>query len=649
MSAVRRFATARQRRALWRAFDGKCAHCGAALSHDFHADHVIPWSARPTTNPHEMQPLCAPCNLKKGNRMLRGHQQEALTYANDPDCGTRFKHVLASVTPGGGKSALPVIFGDRMLKRGLAQKICWVVPRDSLRRQAEHAFLDPYFRGLLGHSREIRAAGNDINPTRGLDGYVTTYQAVACDPDLHADEFARHKYTLIIDEGHHIAKDSEWHRALQPLVDRAALVVVLSGTLSRADGQKIAFIDYEMHPNGRQVPVLENRDHLRVIRYSRKQALSEEAVLPIYFERVDGRARWLDADGEEQTIMSLAGAGAQTSGALYTALRQEYAFDLLEAMLAHWRDYVKFNPRAKFLVVAPNISLAKTYLKRCRDLGFYDVDIATSEDSDDAKLNIERLKGLKRPELQGLVTVAMAYEGLDCPPITHIACLTHIRAHEWIEQMLARATRVDRQAGAYHEQQACVWAPDDDLFSEAIAKICEEQAAMIREREDVDGPDTKQRDDEERGGAEIIPLDAASTAIRAMDMQTGKYTDAARTALLRKLASESGLGHIPVALLEAFGEAYTQHAASGEDAPTAAEAPVLTASEKEAKLRKHLDRRIKQIARGDGETIKALNIAVIKKIGKPREEMNQAELERGVRLVEEYASRAMEAQRAGAR
>lgn len=642
----RRFATPKQRRALWRAANGKCANCGCDLPSNFHCDHIVPWSASGTTNVHQMQALCPTCNTRKGNLMLRTHQQEALEYANDARCGVSVKRILASVTPGGGKSALPVIFGDRMLSRGIARKICWVVPRDSLRRQAEHAFLDTRFRRILGHNREVRAAGNDVNPTHGLDGYVTTYQAISSDPDLHAQEFACHPYVLILDEVHHVAEGSEWHRSLQRLVDRAALVIYLSGTLSRSDGQKIAFVDYEMHPNGRQVPVVENRENLWVIRYSRKQALEEQAVLPIYFERVDGRARWLDQNDEEQSVSTLSGAGSQTHGALYTALRQEYAYHLLEEMIQHWREFAKVKTRSKFLVVAPNIALAKAYLKRCRDLGLYHVDIATSEDSDDAKINIDRLKGIKKPELQGLVTVAMAYEGLDCPPITHIACLTHIRAHEWIEQMLARATRVDRASGDYHEQQACVWAPDDDLFSEAIAKICEEQASVIREREDPGGEGGK-KPDQPRETAEIIPLDAASTAIRAMDMQTGRYTDAARTELLRKLARESGLGHVPVSMLEAFGEAYSQHAtASDEPAPENPEV-MMTASEKEAALRKQLDRRIKQIARGNGEAIKSLNVAVIKRIGKPREEMNQRELQEAMRLIEAYALRATEDYRAG--
>lgn len=630
----RRFATPKQRRALWRAADGKCAHCGCDLPSNFHCDHVVPWSATGITNVHQMQALCPTCNIRKGNLMLRAHQMQAIELAEQPQFGTEVKTVLCNVTPGGGKSALPVIFADRMIKRHIAGKVCWVVPRDSLRKQAEHAFLDPFFRRMLGHGREIRATKNETDPTRGYDGYVTTYQAIGADPDLHEHEFRRHRYVLVLDEVHHVSQGSAWDRAIRPLVERAAVVILLSGTLSRSDGEKIAFVDYEMHSNGQQVPVERNTDTLRVIRYSRQMALQEEAVLPIYFERVDGRAKW-DQEGVEISVGSLKNIGAQTSQALYTALRQEYAFELLEEMLRHWREYRKFNPHSKFLVVSPTIALAKTYLKRCRELGFRDVDIAVSEESDEAKKNIDRLKGSRQPECAGLVTVAMAYEGLDVPSITHIACLTHIRAHEWIEQMLARATRVDRKAGAYGQQAAYVWAPDDDLFSEAIGRIEQEQAAMIREREATESGGSTERKASEP--APIIPLDAASTVIRAMDMQGGRAMDPEDRRMLRAALDEAGLGYMNVSQFSAAVAAYERQKASGphDEQPSA---PVKTASEREKDLRDLINTAVKQIAKGDGEIIRQINVAVSKHVDprgcKSRKHMNFDELKRAYHYLE---------------
>ena len=46
---------------------------------------------------------------------------------------TDARDILAAVTPGGGKSLLPVIAAARLIERSIVERIYWVVPRDSLR------------------------------------------------------------------------------------------------------------------------------------------------------------------------------------------------------------------------------------------------------------------------------------------------------------------------------------------------------------------------------------------------------------------------------------------------------------------------------------------------------------------------------------
>ena len=86
---------------------------------------------------------------------LRRHQEEVdrLCRAIAAGAAGSLTDILAAVTPGGGKSALPVIAAARLLgaalpgsKEPLVERVCWVVPRDTLRRQAEEAFVDPAWR-----------------------------------------------------------------------------------------------------------------------------------------------------------------------------------------------------------------------------------------------------------------------------------------------------------------------------------------------------------------------------------------------------------------------------------------------------------------------------------------------------------------------
>ncbi len=66
--ASRRFSSA-ARVALFLAGRGRCATCGAALQHGWHADHVVPHRAAGETVPANGAALCPSCNLRKGGRL----------------------------------------------------------------------------------------------------------------------------------------------------------------------------------------------------------------------------------------------------------------------------------------------------------------------------------------------------------------------------------------------------------------------------------------------------------------------------------------------------------------------------------------------------------------------------------------------------
>src|ERR1700712_5212820 len=178
--------------------------------------------------------------------MLRRHQQEILDIARRIKSGeARYKSIVAQVTPGGGKSLLPVILATELLGV-IAERICWVVPRNALQEQAEEAFSDPDFRRMLVHDYLIRVSTNETNPSRGLAGYATTYAALAADErQENLREFTERKYILVLDEPHHIAERSAYEKAVAPLVERAALTLYMSGTLERDDDRRIAFLPYK--------------------------------------------------------------------------------------------------------------------------------------------------------------------------------------------------------------------------------------------------------------------------------------------------------------------------------------------------------------------------------------------------------------------
>jgi superfamily II DNA or RNA helicase len=431
------------------------------------------------------------------------------------------KFVLCKVEPGGGKSALPGIAGKELIYKHLTEKVCWVVPRKSLQDQGERSFEDPFFREMFGHFLSVRSSTNEIDPCRGEDGIVTTYQAIGMDKaGLLQAEFAMQRFILILDEFHHVEQDGTWHKALAPLVESAEKVLLMTGTLERGDGKAIAFAPYR--DSGGDLVVDLKKPGYQVVNYDRQDALMEKAILPLVFHLSDASASWSDENGKINEVPSLSTANRKDVGpAVFTALSTGFATTLLEQSIAHWENHRKKVPHAKHLVVTANFEAAKKHTQWLRDRG-YNVEIATSHDSSAAHKAILRYK---RSEIDIIVSIAMAYEGLDVPEISHITSLTHIRSIPWIIQMLARAVRIDKMAGPYESQAGYIFAPDDMLFRKIVSRIKREQLAVVKKQKEKIKESEKEKKEPQQQGLfgsgniyGIKPRESQFTGARELDL-----------------------------------------------------------------------------------------------------------------------------------
>ena len=495
------------------------------------------------------------------SRSLRSHQKHLAGVIEAIAVGqTDARDILAAVTPGGGKSLLPVIAAARLIAAGIVERVCWVVPRDSLRLQAEEAFADPTWRTALDHSLSLRAADNAPDPSRGVAGYVTTYQGVAAAPDLHLGEFRRYRTLLVVDEAHHLPalsdtdptaaneaavtnddQASAWSHAISPLLECAAVRLLLSGTLERADGRGILWLPYRKGPRARTREIELDAPGWAVIGYSRARALQERAVLPVTFGALDGEATWRAEEGVDVGPHRLAAPypTETTRPALFTALRTGFAEALLREAFVAIRDLRARRRQerglapgetapglGKLLVVAPDQENARRYLELVR--GWIPVgqsqSVAHLATSDTPRAHESVAEFRLRPEPSVLVTVAMAYEGLDVPEVAVVAALTHIRSRPWLEQMVARATRVDPHAGPYAAQRALVFHPDDPLFQRFRIRMETEQGTLARSPK----PGRKQAPlplwlAEDLGPAKdgIVPLESNALALRFATLRPG--------------------------------------------------------------------------------------------------------------------------------
>ncbi|WP_328702602.1 DEAD/DEAH box helicase [Belnapia mucosa] len=493
---------------------------------------------------------------RPSGRALRSHQSELLAIVRAIAAGEAgdLRDILAAVTPGGGKSLLPVLAAHVLIGAGLCERVCWVVPRDSLRLQAEEAFADPAWRNALGHALSVRAAENAPgDPCRGLAGYVTTYQGIAAAPDLHLAAFRRHRYLLVVDEVHHLpALDEDeageaaaWSAPIEPLLSLSAVRLLLSGTLERADGRRILWLPYRRAAGGKREVDLA-APSWAVIGYSRARALAERAVLPVSFGALDGEAAWLgpepEGGGERPRLgphrLRAPAPDEATRPALFTALRTGFAegllrraFEATRRLRAQRRRVLGEGARGlgKLLVVAPDQAQARRYLEIIEGwLPPGQTGAAALAVSDEPGAP-EMLAAFRlTPEPSILVTVAMAYEGLDAPEVAVVAALTHIRSRPWLEQMVARATRVDPHAGPYDAQRALVYHPDDPLFARFRWRMEREQGTRAKpdrrppRQPALDLPgwlEDELAEARERHG--IIPLESNALTLRLTTLRPG--------------------------------------------------------------------------------------------------------------------------------
>lgn len=407
--------------------------------------------------------------------MLRKHQKNTDEVIRGIIAGDATNTIILKAVPGSGKSAIAPI-ASKLIDAGLADAILWVCPRKSLQDQGERNFLDPFFRNLLGHTATVRAATNDVDPCRGLSGFITTYQALGVDEaNTVLNDFQKKRYILVLDEVHHCEKDGLWAKAIAPLVELAAFKIFLTGTIQRGDGRQIAFIDYDSNADGNLVPVMTDSDTVKVIEYSRTDALQEKAIIPLQFHLHDGICEWQDEEGRDRRESLWKVGDPDAGAALYTALATEYADELLGLAYSHWIKHCYTFPGSKLLIVTASIENAKAacdFFTRKRNR----FALATSHDSANAQDAIRQFKGRG---LDILVSIAMAYEGLDVPGISHIACLTHIRSEPWISQMIGRAVRVDPRF-PYESQTGFIFAPDDPFFRKIVKAINAEQLPIAK-------------------------------------------------------------------------------------------------------------------------------------------------------------------------
>lgn len=562
-----RYFSRRQRRLLFRQYDGRCASCAAPLEDGWHADHIKPYAAGGPTTVANGQPLCPLCNLKKGSTMEfhdtfdpRPFQADVIESVID-GFDTGRAATIALGTPGTGKTLAYQAAATHLLREGLIDHIAVFVPRISLAQQCETSWLyqDRKTREIFGNHKQFDAAlcfgkirHSDARPPLTQHGavgtgFVSTYAALATAPAVFTEwaEEHRGRFLLVADEAQFCGEPDEnggGTRAgalIEELHKHAAHSLLLTGTPYRADGKQLVLAKYtDPDDSGRR----------QLIRH----------VEATYADGIDlGYLRRFEMLLHEGDITETE-VGQQWSVKYHLSSRDTNLRPVLQ-LPTTWQPMVDMvvqgvrekqilNPEYRGLISCMEKKEAETVTAYLRSRHpAMRVHIAVSADGPTAQ---QALQDFKTRPADILVTVRMAFIGYDCPEITVVGVLTHYRDKGHLMQLVGRGLRVwDREPFA--EQTCRIIAPDDPRMQDFLEQLREQQDEGVRRRElrDPGDPDSPKG----KGGTDPLTYIEATrmTTVRAVSNDAEVEDDERR--LIEAAKHELGLAD-DVTRLAAFAE-----------------------------------------------------------------------------------------------
>lgn len=509
-----------------------------------------------------------------GMHPFRAHQKELNNWFTEhiKDGVLDSNKVTLNITPGGGKSTLPSIMAMHLIPQGIVDLIVWVTPRQNLSRQAADGFQvdrGKFYDNVRGERfhcpytakwRQNRApllSESEILK-ENVRCYTTTYSAIIAakgKPGLHSWMFENYRVALVLDECHHLVNDSNGQQsgdAIAPLMDKAVFTMVMTGTPDRKDGRQIMGLEYQPGKDAASGKhLLQPCD----VEYNRSAAIGEGAKLPINFQVLDGTFAFKEddddgdaADGEE-IVLSTADDlqrrqvfkhGMNTDSEYVREAINRTCHDFLEnrqitgyhhsqliVVLSlqdhadHWQRYIQREFKLKTALAVSKNAESCAQILRFRD-GAYDA----------------------------LVTVGMAYEGLDAPAVTHMCVLRNIRSEPFLEQCFDRATRIDYDSPVSKDSQcAHIFVPSDESLQKIIGRLQNAQAQGIQELfKRSKEQDIKELNDELPDGVErVLPVSPAVEALLKGDTTATEQSVAEAKA---QLTDSSPLDQV-LAVLEA--------------------------------------------------------------------------------------------------
>ncbi len=439
--------------------------------------------------------------------------------------------VVVDVHPGSGKTTGYLAAADALVEAGIIDVVVVLAPRLNLAVQAETDWeaLRVRYDSVMG---PITQRDNRLPLLRdGAYGYVTTYQSLLANPDIHEAFCRGRRVLLVLDEAQGLGDETpeglgtRSAEAVRRLGRLARLIVVLSGTPTRGDGAPLVYARYAAPDEAGW------RELIADVRASYQDGVAGRYLRGFEAELIDGVGIWspfaaaTDAAPETLELATLRGGLARLIG------QPGYWRALVDRGVARVATLKRdLDPRLQGLIAAADQTQAKAI---CAYLAQAHPSVRVLLATQDETLAQRNLAAFRAGAADILVTCAMAHVGYDCAPIAVVVVLTTIRQEAWLRQLIARGLRV--MSGLDPDAQCChIVVPDDPQMREFVERLRGECAAGLLARPPREAGARADGEADGGGNAGVggygVGLGAYATGRRAQGLDPADDADAAELA-----------------------------------------------------------------------------------------------------------------------
>ncbi|MFJ3799959.1 DEAD/DEAH box helicase [Streptomyces sp. NPDC090088] len=377
---------------------------------------------------------------------------------------------LAAVCPGGGKTEYALAVAKHLIQQGLINFVIVVSPTEALTRQ----WADKATQFGIALNPDMQG-DQPRNQSREFVGGSVTYGLLAAKKNAFAFSQAMQiRQTLVIlDEAHHTGENKAWGVAVQTAFELARYRLLLTGTPTRSDMDRIPFARYRQDADG-------VRRIVRDYDYGTGRGVRDQVIRSLDFRFYDAKVNELPFGDTVPMSANISEAVTRSDHSKFMGVVMDpesgWFSDLLPAVHKELTAIRRTVPNAGCLILANDKDHVHAYARLIKEITGHTPAVVISEKPDAS----ETLEAFTDSDEPYIIAIRMVSEGVDIPRLRVLVWLTRTKTELFFAQGTARVVRIPDRADS---GPAVVFMPSLDPLRELAQGIDKDIVHEITELE----------------------------------------------------------------------------------------------------------------------------------------------------------------------